>query len=137
MRTCSVTDPRLSDNPPPSSALDPLLAAAAPDLPLVIYASLGHSVTLPCGGEPSRDVEWYFKQRGRSQWYLVAKLQAGALSPGRGFQERVQSFHGEKPGNYSIAISPVVYTNLGIYQCQYTDGTFISNVTLDILGHLS
>ncbi|KAJ8339871.1 hypothetical protein SKAU_G00345040, partial [Synaphobranchus kaupii] len=115
------------------------LPAAGPDPPVVIYASLGHSVTLPCGGEPSRDVGWIFKQRGRSQWYLVAKLQAGALSPGRGFQGRVQSFHGEKPGNYSIAISPVVYTYLGIYQCQYTDGTFISDVTLDILvpSHVS
>ncbi|KAJ8339870.1 hypothetical protein SKAU_G00345030 [Synaphobranchus kaupii] len=56
---------------------------------------------------------------------LVAKLQAGALSPERGFQGRVQSFHGERPGNYSIAISPVVYTDRGIYHCQYMDGTFI------------
>ncbi|KAJ8337231.1 hypothetical protein SKAU_G00384510 [Synaphobranchus kaupii] len=74
------------------------------------------------------DVGWIFKQRGHSQWYLVAKLQAGALSPGRGFQGRVLSFHVEKPGNYSIAISPVVYSDRGIYQCQYMDGTFISEI---------
>ncbi|KAJ8248658.1 hypothetical protein COCON_G00233870 [Conger conger] len=81
--------------------------------------SVGHSVNLPCSGAPDRDVEWHFKQHMHSDWLLVAKLHTGRISPGPGFQGRVESIYEEQPGNYSLVLSPAVYNDQGSYECQY------------------
>ncbi|KAJ8345155.1 hypothetical protein SKAU_G00293480 [Synaphobranchus kaupii] len=103
--------------------------AASQDIPEVISVSLGHPLTLSCGGSSRRDVLWYFKQYGQDHWHLLAKLQDGALSTGSVFQGRV-----EKLENYNITISSVVYNDKGIYECKHKDGTVLSDVKVDILS---
>ncbi|KAG5830181.1 hypothetical protein ANANG_G00315450 [Anguilla anguilla] len=102
-----------------------------------MFVSFGHSLTLPCHGAPSRDVDWLFQQDELPDWLHVAELYTGAFSYGNGFQGRVESSHLTEPGNYSLTVSPVVYSDLGIYKCQYKDETEIplSDVKLEIRGH--
>ncbi|XP_061101037.1 transmembrane protein 132B-like, partial [Conger conger] len=69
--------------------------------------------------------------RGRGR-LLVAKLHTGPISPGPGFQGRVESVCEEQPGNYSLVLSPVVYDDLGLYECQDKDGSILSDVKLHI-----
>ncbi|XP_035235511.1 immunoglobulin superfamily member 11-like isoform X2 [Anguilla anguilla] len=99
-----------------------------------MFVSFGNSLTLPCHGAPSRDVVWLFQQDELPDWLLVAKLYTGFFSSGNGFQGRVESFYLTEPGNYSLTLSPVVYSDLGIYKCQYKDETEIplSDVKLEI-----
>ncbi|XP_064155666.1 uncharacterized protein LOC135234720 isoform X5 [Anguilla rostrata] len=98
------------------------------------FVSFGCSLTLPCHGDPSRDVDWLFQQDEFPDWLFVAQLHTGAFSSGDGFQGRVESFHLTEPGNYSLTLSPVVYSDLGIYKCQYKDETeiLLSDVKLEI-----
>ncbi|XP_035274104.1 uncharacterized protein LOC118227592 isoform X4 [Anguilla anguilla] len=93
---------------------------------------VGHSLTLPCHGAPSRDVEWRFQQYEYPDWLLVAELHTGSFSPGGGFQGRVESFYLTEPGNYSLTLSPVVYSDLGIYECRYMEGTLLSHMKIEI-----
>ncbi|KAG5833839.1 hypothetical protein ANANG_G00280150 [Anguilla anguilla] len=98
-----------------------------------MFVSFGHSITLPCHGAPSRDVEWCFQPYERTDWVLVAELHTRGISSGNGFQGRVESFHLTEPGNYSLTLSPVVYSDLGIYKCQYyNDEIILSDVKLQI-----
>ncbi|KAG5830336.1 hypothetical protein ANANG_G00309380 [Anguilla anguilla] len=99
-----------------------------------MFVNIGHSLTLPCRGAPSRDVTWWFQQYGYPDWLLVAGLHNRSISSGNGFKGRVESFHLKEPGNYSLLLSPVVYSDLGIYKCQYRDETEIvlSDVKLEI-----
>ncbi|XP_064176126.1 uncharacterized protein LOC135246743 [Anguilla rostrata] len=97
-----------------------------------LSVSVGDSLTLPCHGDPSRDVEWRFQQYEYPEWLLVAELHTGSFSPGSGFQGRVESFYLTEPGNYSLTLSPVVYSDLGFYECQYMDGIILSDVKLEI-----
>ncbi|KAG5841033.1 hypothetical protein ANANG_G00195300 [Anguilla anguilla] len=102
-----------------------------------MFVSFGHSLTLPCHGAPSRDVEWRFQQDELPDWLHVAELYTGAFSSGNGFRGRVESLYLTEPGNYSLTLTPVVYSDLGIYKCQYKDETEIplSDVKLEIRGH--
>ncbi|KAG5849568.1 hypothetical protein ANANG_G00112320 [Anguilla anguilla] len=109
-----------------------LLASPASPSRVVLFVNVGDSLTLPCHGDPSRDVEWWFQQYGHPDWLLVAKLHSRSFSPGGGFQGRVESSHLTEPGNYSLTLSPVVYNDIGIYKCQYKDETFLSVVKLEI-----
>ncbi|KAG5833838.1 hypothetical protein ANANG_G00280140 [Anguilla anguilla] len=98
-----------------------------------MFVSFGHSLTLPCHGAPSRDVDWWFQRYERTDWVLVAELHTRGFSSGNGFQGRVESFHLTEPGNYSLTLSPVVYSDLGIYKCQYyNDEIVLSDVKLEI-----
>ncbi|XP_061102660.1 uncharacterized protein LOC133131360 [Conger conger] len=94
--------------------------------------SVGQSITLHCSGQPNRVVEWHFKPLMFPDWLLVAKLHAGPISPGPGFQGRVESVCEEQPGNFSLVLSPVVYNDRGIYECRDKDGTILSDVKLHI-----
>ncbi|XP_035274110.1 V-set and immunoglobulin domain-containing protein 1-like isoform X9 [Anguilla anguilla] len=109
-----------------------LLASPASPSRVVLSVSVGHSRTLPCNGTRSRDVEWRFQQESHPDWLLVAELHDGSFSPGSGFQGRVESFHLTEPGNYSLILSNVVYSDLGIYECRYKDETVLSDVKLNI-----
>ncbi|XP_064176659.1 carcinoembryonic antigen-related cell adhesion molecule 1-like [Anguilla rostrata] len=108
--------------------------AVSPVYSVRTFVSFGRSLTLPCDGDPSRDVDWLFKQDELPRWLFVAQLHTGAFSSGNGFQGRVESFHLTEPGNYSLTLSPVVYSDLGIYKCQYKDETeiLLSDVKLEI-----
>uniref|UniRef100_A0A0E9WZV6 Ig-like domain-containing protein n=1 Tax=Anguilla anguilla TaxID=7936 RepID=A0A0E9WZV6_ANGAN len=108
--------------------------AASPVYSVRMFVNIGHSLTLACRGDPSRDVEWRFQQYGYPDWLDVAELYTGSFSSGNGFQGRVESFYLKDPGNYSLLLGPVVYSDLGIYKCQYRDETEIvlSDVKLDI-----
>ncbi|XP_064176552.1 immunoglobulin superfamily member 3-like isoform X4 [Anguilla rostrata] len=108
--------------------------AVSPVYSVRTSVSFGHSLTLPCHGAPSRDVDWLFQQDEFPDWLFVAQLHTGAFSSGDGFQGRVESFHLTEPGNYSLTLSPVVYSDLGIYKCQYKDETeiLLSDVKLEI-----
>ncbi|XP_035274109.1 CD276 antigen-like isoform X8 [Anguilla anguilla] len=99
-----------------------------------LSVSVGDSLTLPCHGDPSRDVEWRFQQYEYPEWLPVAELHTGSFSPGCGFQGRVESFYLTEPGNYSLTLSPLVYSDLGIYECRYMDGIILSDVKLEIRG---
>ncbi|XP_064193798.1 CD276 antigen homolog isoform X9 [Anguilla rostrata] len=109
-----------------------LLASPASPSRVDLSGNVGDSLTLPCHGDPSRDVEWRFQQYEYPDWLLVAELHTGSFSPGNDFQGRVESFHLTEPGNYSLTLSPVVYSDLGIYTCQYKDKTILSVVKLEI-----
>ncbi|XP_064193776.1 uncharacterized protein LOC135255915 isoform X1 [Anguilla rostrata] len=114
-----------------------LLASPASPSRVRLPGNVGDSLTLPCHGDPSRDVEWRFQQyqlgpHTEPDWLLVAELHNGSFSPGSGFQGRVESFHLTEPGNYSLTLSPVVYNDLGIYTCQYKDKTILSVLKLEI-----
>ncbi|KAG5830337.1 hypothetical protein ANANG_G00309390 [Anguilla anguilla] len=110
------------------------LLAASPVYSVRMFVNIGRSLTLPCRGAPSRDVEWRFQQYGYPDWLDVADLYTGSFSSGNGFQGRVESFYLKDPGNYSLLLSPVVYSDLGIYKCQYRDETeiILSDVKLEI-----
>ncbi|XP_035257490.1 uncharacterized protein LOC118218856 isoform X2 [Anguilla anguilla] len=98
-----------------------------------MFVNIGHSVTLPCRGAPSRNVKWRFQQYGYPDWLDVADLYTGSFLSGNGFQGQVESFYLKEPGNYSLLLSPVVYSNLGIYKCQYyNDEIILSDVKLEI-----
>ncbi|KAJ8271243.1 hypothetical protein COCON_G00101020 [Conger conger] len=103
----------------------------------VKYVNIGQSITLPCSGEPDRVVEWHFKQPVLPDWLLVAKLHTGPISPGPGFQGRVESVCEEQPGNYSLVLSPVMYDDLGIYECRDKHGSILSDVKLHISDPVS
>ncbi|XP_064174556.1 uncharacterized protein LOC135245441 [Anguilla rostrata] len=114
---------------PPQTAL----LAASPGYSVRTFVSFGHSLTLPCRGDPSRGVKWRFQQYGYPDRLDLAVLVTGSFSSGNGFQGRVESFHLIDPGNYSLLLGPVVYSDLGIYKCQYYDDEIIlSDVKLDI-----
>ncbi|XP_035250516.1 uncharacterized protein LOC118214558 isoform X2 [Anguilla anguilla] len=107
--------------------------AASPVYSVRVFVSFGHSLTLPCHGAPSRDVEWLFQQDELPDWLHVAELHTQGFSSGNGFQGRVESFYLTEPGNYSLTLSPVVYSDLGIYKCQYyNDEIILSDVKLQI-----
>ncbi|XP_064174555.1 uncharacterized protein LOC135245440 [Anguilla rostrata] len=129
-----VTDPETNKTISSVSLEVSALLAASPVYSVRMFVSFGRSLTLPCHGAPSRDVEWRFQQYGYPEWLLVAVLYTGPFSSGNGFQRRVESFHLKEPGNYSLLLGPVVYSDLGIYKCQYRDETEIvlSDVKLEI-----
>ncbi|XP_064176563.1 uncharacterized protein LOC135247185 isoform X2 [Anguilla rostrata] len=108
--------------------------AASPGYSGCMFVNIGRSLTLPCRGAPSRDVEWCFQQNEYPDWLDVADLYTGSFFSGNGFKGRVESFHLKNPGNYSLTLRPVVYSDLGIYKCQYRDETEIvlSDVKLEI-----
>ncbi|KAG5830338.1 hypothetical protein ANANG_G00309400 [Anguilla anguilla] len=108
------------------------LLAASPVYSDRMFVSFGHSLTLPCHGAPSRNVKWRFQEYEYPDWLDVADLYTGSFSSGNGFQGRVESFHLKDPGNYSLLLSPVVYSDLGIYKCQYKNKTILSDVKLEI-----
>ncbi|XP_035254003.1 uncharacterized protein LOC118216702 [Anguilla anguilla] len=99
-----------------------LLASPASPNFVGLTVSIGSTVTLPCDGAPGREVQWYFKQPDHDRM-LVAELHTRPFSPGSGFQGRVKSFHRTEPGNYSLLLSPVVYSDHGIYECCYKNET--------------
>ncbi|KAG5849569.1 hypothetical protein ANANG_G00112330 [Anguilla anguilla] len=109
-----------------------LLASPASPSRVDLSGNVGDSLTLPCHGDPSRDVEWRFQQYEYPDWLLVAELHTGSFSPGSGFQGRVESFHLTDPGNYSLTLSPLEYSDLGFYECRYKDETIISDVKLNV-----
>ncbi|KAG5830175.1 hypothetical protein ANANG_G00315480 [Anguilla anguilla] len=129
-----VTDPETNKTIGSVSLEVSALLAASPVYSVRMFVSFGRSLTLPCRGDPSRDVEWRFQEYGYPDWLDVAELYTGSFSSGNGFQGRVESFHLKEPGNYSLLLSPVVYSDLGIYKCQYRDETeiILSDVKLDI-----
>ncbi|KAG5830183.1 hypothetical protein ANANG_G00315470 [Anguilla anguilla] len=108
--------------------------AVSPVYSVRMFVSFGHSLTLPCHGAPSRDVDWLFQQDEFPDWLHVAELYTRNFSSGNGFRGRVESFYLTEPGNYSLTLSPVVYSDLGIYKCQYKNETEIplSDVKLEI-----
>ncbi|XP_035235493.1 uncharacterized protein LOC118206657 isoform X6 [Anguilla anguilla] len=131
---CFYSSPKESGNPDYASLFVTAQLAVSPVYSVRMFVSFGHSLTLPCHGAPSRDVEWRFQQDELPDWLHVAELYTGAFSSGDGFQGRVESFHLTEPGNYSLTLSPVVYSDLGIYKCQYKDESEIplSDVKLEI-----
>ncbi|KAJ8247663.1 hypothetical protein GJAV_G00248830 [Gymnothorax javanicus] len=99
----------------------------------VIDANIGQSLPLPCVGDPSRDVEWSFKQNRQKDWLLVAKFHNGNFSAGEDFQKRVKPLHPDNPRNYSLLIDPVVYNDQGVYRCQDGEKALLSeNVKIHV-----
>ncbi|XP_035257480.1 uncharacterized protein LOC118218854 isoform X1 [Anguilla anguilla] len=127
-----VTDPETNRTIGSVSLEVSALLAASPVYSDRMFVNIGRSLTLPCHGAPSRDVEWRFQQYEYPDWLVVADLYTGSFSSGNGFQGRVESFYLKDPGNYSLLLSPVVYSDLGIYKCQYKNKTILSDVKLEI-----
>ncbi|XP_064165778.1 uncharacterized protein LOC135240344 [Anguilla rostrata] len=131
-----VTDPETKKTISSVSLQVSAQLAASPVYSDRMFVSLGHSLTLPCHGAPSRDVDWLFQPYDRTDWVLVVEIHTQGFSSGNGFQGRVESFHLTEPGNYSLTLSPVVYSDLGIYKCQYyNDEIVLSDVKLEIIDH--
>ncbi|KAK1798604.1 hypothetical protein P4O66_006893 [Electrophorus voltai] len=115
-----------------------------PKIPFVVYLAtsfnvkqvkLGDPVTLLCKGQQKKDYP------GRVEWstsdQMVAQYSAGTFKPGRGFEYRVHlPDNGTlKKGNFSLTISPTVYSDYDTYECWY-ENEHLNSWTLKIMTSL-
>ncbi|KAG7458530.1 hypothetical protein MATL_G00221360 [Megalops atlanticus] len=110
-----------------------LLGSCSSAIPVTLYVDVGGSVTLTCSG--ANFDQWRTLGNENNEEQFVASLSGSKVNSGPGFEERVTFRDQEKdPENHSLTISPVKYTDKGVYQCKSKIGKILNDMHVKVLG---
>ncbi|XP_036372747.1 uncharacterized protein LOC118769641 [Megalops cyprinoides] len=109
-----------------------LLLASYSSAFTVRKVNVASSITLPCSGADFD--QWRILGNENNEEQLVASLNKSKVNAGPGFEGRITFTDLEKdPENLSLTISPVKYTDKGVYQCWSNSGEILTDVRLEVL----